>query len=181
MLSNLLKPVTLTPLIHTFNSNTLQPFAKYEMRLCFKDLLWRAHLKICGILARQALENRFVLVKRIQHFFSRRLITGGMDTKVKKLCSSTSGNSRQENFWDTTSKSGLIDTLSSQKSRDPLCHLNAQNELSLHPTTQFKNASEPTQPCWLQSSVVLGRSISTLFPTSTSNSAIDDWTWSDSE
>lgn len=139
-------------------------------------------LKICGISARLALANRFALAKRIPHCFSRHLITGGMATKVKKQCLSTSGNCRQENFSDTISKYGQTDTLSSLKSRDPLCHLNAQQELSSPPTTLLTNASELTQPCWLQSNVVSGRSILTLFPTSTYNNAIEDeWTWSDSE
>lgn len=139
------------------------------------------YLKICGISARRALANHFVLDKRIPHFFSRHLITGGTVTKVKKQCLSTSGNSHQANFSDIISKYGPIDIHSNQKSKDPLCHLNAQNELLSPQIIQFKTVSEQTQPCWLQSNVVSGRSISTLFPTNTWSNAIDDWTWSDSD
>lgn len=151
------------------------------MRLCFKDHRFKEHWKICGILARPALENPFVLVKSFPHSILRRSIIGGMATKEKKPCLSTSGNYHLENSWDITSKFGQTDTLSSLKSRDPLCHLSAQKESSSLQTIPFRNVSDLTQLCWQLSNEDSLKSISTNNLTDTWSNATDDWYWCDSD
>ena len=142
MLLNSQSSANLMTLMPTFNCNTTLRFARSATKLCFNSLSSKGPLKICGIMARLALANHFVLVLASHNCFLRHSIIGGMDTRVKKPCSSKNGNSLVANSLDITSRFGQTATPSNQKSRDPLCHLNAQDELLSHPTIPFKSASE---------------------------------------
>ena len=129
-------------LMPTFNCNTTLRFARSETKLCFSSLRFRVIWRICGIMARLALANHFVLVLVSHNCFLRHSIIGGMDTRARRPCSSKSGSSPVANSLDTTSRFGLTATHSNQRSRDPLCHLSAHEELLSHPTIPFKTASE---------------------------------------
>lgn len=113
-------------------------------------------------------------------------IIGGMVTKEKRQCSSRNGRSPVASSLATTSKSGQIAMLSNQKLRDPLCHLNAQDELWSLQTTRFKNASEQIQHCWQRSEDDSPKSTSTTthsstpsrvssHPTDSPETSLEDW------
>lgn len=168
-------------LTHIFNYNTSQHWEKFETKPCFNVQQSRVPLRICGIMARLAQANHYVLAKHTQLFFSRRSIIGGMDMKAKKQCSSMNGNYHQENSWDIISKYGLTDIHSNQKSKEPLCHLNDQNVSSSHLTIPYKNALELTHHYSQQFKDDSRKSISTQILTNTYNNVIDEWSWSDSD
>lgn len=134
--------------------------------------------KICGIMARLALANLYVLVLVSHNCFLRHSIIGGMDTRAKKRCSSRNGSLDLANSLGTTSKFGRTDTHSSQRSRDPLYHLNAHEELSSHLITPYKNVSELTPRCWQQCKDGSLKLISTQIHSDTNSQysqSTDDW------
>lgn len=173
-------------LMLTFNCNISKLCVRFETRRCFNSLRFRVILKIYGIMARQGLANLFVLVLVSHNCFLRHSIIGGMVTKEKRQCSSRNGRSPVASSLATTSKSGQIAMLSNQKLRDPLCHLNAQDELWSLQTTRFKNASEQIQHCWQRSEDDSPKSTSTTthsstpsrvssHPTDSPETSLEDW------
>lgn len=157
-------------LMLTYNYNIIKRYERFATRHCFNSLRFRVIWRICGTMARQAQASRFVLERDSHSCSSRHSITGGMDTKERRRCSSRNGRSPLASSWDITSRFGQTDTHSSQKSRDPLCHLNAHDELWSHQTTLCKNALERTQHCSRLSDAASRKSISTNIHSSTSNS-----------
>ena len=156
-------------LMPTFNFNTMLLFAKFVTKLFCNSQPFKEILRIYGIMARQAPANLCVLVLASHNCFLRHSITGGMATREKRQCLSKNGRLEAENSWDTTSKFGRTDIRSSRKSRDPLCHLNARDELSSRQTIHCKNASVPIRHCSRHSDADSSKWTSTPSHFSTSN------------